>query len=251
MALMTPARSSPGIPGHDRRTDADGDEDGVEALMQLLQGLYLADADAELEVGAQRPQVLDLSVHDLLGKPVSGDPVAEHAPRVLVRVEDGNCMAAHQELPGAGKTSRPRTDDGDRAPGRRGRVDGRPVLARPLRDEALDRANRNNTFGLRPLARAFALVLVLAHTARDGRQWVVLEEHVGCSGEVADGHVLEIARNVDPDRAGGDAGRVLALQAGGCRRLGFLGRHGAVRLSELERHSVNGSWNLVRPLPAP
>ena len=42
--------------------------------MQLLQGLYLADADAELEVGAQRPQALDLSVHDRFGKPVSGIP---------------------------------------------------------------------------------------------------------------------------------------------------------------------------------
>ena len=142
----------PWDPGHDRPTDADGDEDRIESLTELLQRARLADANAELEVDTQCAQALDLGVHHLVRKPVCGDAVAEHAAGGVVRVEDGHRAPARGKLPGACEASWSGADDRHPEPGCLWRFHWRPILARPLRHEALDRADRNDAFGLRPLA---------------------------------------------------------------------------------------------------
>lgn len=106
----------------------DRDEDGVEAAPELLRAAH---ARAGLDRDAQPPYPRDLPVEDLRGEPVLRDAVAEHAARLLQRLEDGDVVPAElAQVVGGRETGRPRPHDGDLFPRRRGRR-LRPVPAPP------------------------------------------------------------------------------------------------------------------------
>ena len=86
---------------------------------------------------------------------------------------------------------------------------------------------------LRRQAEALALRLLRADPAGDAGEGVVVEQRFGGEPEVALGHVLDEARDVDAHRAAVDAGGVATLEAA----LGLGGRE-QVREAEVDLREV-------------
>ena len=97
----------------DRQAGAVGDEDRVELLAQLGQGVGPADDRVAARSSRRpprggRPPACD----DLLGQAELGDAVDEHAARLVEGLEDGDVVAALGQLAGGGQAGRAGADDG-------------------------------------------------------------------------------------------------------------------------------------------
>ena len=84
---------------------------------------------------------------------------------------------------------------------------------RPVGDEPLERADGDRLALLAAQAAALALALLGADATGHAGQGVVVEERLRGAPQVALGDEVDEARDVDPDRAAVDAGRLLALEA--------------------------------------
>ena len=85
----------------------------AELVHQLVDRDRLADDHVAHELDAERLQVLDVLVDDLLRQPVLGDAVAEDAAERVQRLEDRHRVAELREVAGRGEAGRARADDAD------------------------------------------------------------------------------------------------------------------------------------------
>ncbi len=156
-----------------------------------------------------------LPVDDRLGQPELRDAVDEHAAGGVQRLEDHDSVALLGQVGGAGQTGGASAHDGDvlarlRGPGRRDHLgDGRLVVG----GEALEPADGDGVALLVQDAHLLALGLLRADAAADGGQIVGELDLLGGGEEAALAKLQDEAGDVDVDRAAGDAGRGLALQA--------------------------------------
>ena len=111
-----------------------------------------ADPDAELEMHAGASQTGDLGVHHRIGQAVIRNAVAQDSARGFVGIEDRDVVPMAPQLAGTGQARGTGSDDCH--PAMAGGFQRRfgAVDARPLRNEPLDRSNRNRTLGRCQLA---------------------------------------------------------------------------------------------------
>src|ERR1022692_1280212 len=185
----------------DGRASAGADEDRREAelLDELIDGDRLAHDHVAHEIHAERLEVLDVLIDDLLRQPVLGDPVAQDAAVRVQRLEDRDRVAELREVTGHGEAGRARADDGDLlvAPdiGRGGLAPG-AVTALPVRDEALQPAAADPFLMRAEHALELALVLDRANPAADRGQQVAAADRYRGAAEVPQ---RDVAHEV-PDR---------------------------------------------------
>ena len=121
-----------------------------------------------------RSQVLDVLVDDRLRQAVLGDAVAEHAADRVQRLEDRHRVAELREIARRRQARRARADDRDLLGPARDGLHGpvRRVRALPVRDEALEPADRDRLLLAQDHAVQLALVLDRADAAADRREEV-------------------------------------------------------------------------------
>ena len=113
------------------QTGARGDEDGVEALLghQLVDGDRAPDDDVGLEANAHLAQrCSDLAPDDVLRQAELGDAVDEDAADLVQGLEDGDLVAALDEVARGAEGRGAAADDGDPLAG--GRVRWAAVRSR-------------------------------------------------------------------------------------------------------------------------
>ena len=197
-----------------RQAGADGEVQGVEALLEQLLGVEQAAGDrVVLEVDAQLLQALDLALDDGLGQTELGDAVGQHAAAGEERLEHGDVEALARELAGTGDAGGAGAHDGNLvAVG--GLALGRLAdLVGHVAEHALQLADGDGVALLAQDALALALVLLRAHTAADGRQQVVSLDGRKRAGPVLFADLLDELRNVHAYRAALHAQGLLAVQA--------------------------------------
>ena len=140
-------------------------------------------------------------------------PYSLRPPGFGAGVEDGDLVAVHGEAMGAGEPGRAGADDGDALAGRRGAREG--LLARRhqrVGGVALEFADLRPACPRRPRGRRPP-----RRASRSGRRGRTCRR--GCSGRgssspaprgLSVGDLADEQRDVDPGRAGRDAGRVVA-----------------------------------------
>ena len=139
-AGMTPVELGAGKVDPRLLPGADGEEDRVVLVRDLVERDVLADVDVELEPHAEALDELDLLVEDRLRQAVLRQRVAEHAAGRGPRVVDGHAVAEEGEVEGAGEAGRARrrrsrsrgrsARGGARGPGRPSRRTGRRAAPR-------------------------------------------------------------------------------------------------------------------------
>ena len=99
---------------------ADGDDDGVEALvLEVVEREVAPEPHVAAHLAAEAGDGLVLGLEDLdLGQAVLRDAVAEHAAGRRVALEDRHVVAGEQQVVGGGHARRPGADDRGAAPGR-------------------------------------------------------------------------------------------------------------------------------------
>ena len=199
---------------------AGADEHGLEAFLvhQGVDGDGPADDHVQFDLDAEGLDGLDLGGHDLvLRKTELGDAVLEHAARTVQRLEDGHVIAELRKVRGAGQAGRAGADDRHflAVGGSDGGGRGLALLARPVGHEALELADRDALALDAQDAAAFALGLLRAHTAANGRQRAVLGDDRRGAGEIAVLDLRDEFGNLDAYGAGAHAAGVLAMQAAG------------------------------------
>ena len=102
----------------DRQAGADGEEDRVEPLAQLGQGVGLADDRVRDDRDAVGDQAIDLGLDDVLGQPELRDAVDQHAAGGVERLEDRHVVAELGQLARGGQAGRAGPDDRDGPAGR-------------------------------------------------------------------------------------------------------------------------------------
>ncbi len=116
-----------------RHARAEGQDDGVELLAQLLGADVDADVDAQAQLDALVDELLHAALDDgLLDLEVGHAEAHEAAGRLVALVEDHAVPGAAQLLR-RGHARRPGSDDGDAAPGLVPRRDGHDPALRPRR----------------------------------------------------------------------------------------------------------------------
>ena len=245
------------LAGHvheDRQPGADRDEDRVELLAQLGQGVRLADDRVRLDLDAVGDQPVDLGLDDGLGQAELGDAVDQHAARGVEGLEDGDVVAGPGELAGGGQPGRTGADDRDALAGlrrpRRGRA-GRCGAAPSRRRSA--RGSRWRP-GLPVLARR----QTCSHCVSCGQTRPVthgralsIEERLGRGAHVAVAQVRDEARDVDRDRAAVDAVLLGALQAAFGLLAGDLEDVAQVDLAEVVRRAARRPARACRGAGSP
>ena len=93
-----------------RQLGADGQEDGVEATLELF-GEHVADVAPELELDAQVGDPLDLGVEHIARQSVLGDPVAHHPAGARRHVADRHVVSEQRQVVGGREPDGPRADD--------------------------------------------------------------------------------------------------------------------------------------------
>ncbi len=130
-------------------------------------------------------------------------------------LEDGHVMARLGQLAGRCQAGRARAHDGH--PLAAGRMSGMGhllgVLQGPVGHEPLQRADGHRLPLPAPEAASLALALLRADPTGHAGKGVVIEQRFRRAVEVAFGHQVDEAGDIDPDRAALDAQRVLALEA--------------------------------------
>ena len=171
----------------DARTRADEDRRVAEFVDELVDRDRLTDDHVAHELDAERLEVLDILVDDLLRQAVLGDAVAQHAAVRVQRLEDRHRVAQLREVAGHREAGRARADDSDLllAPHLgRGGLAAVPVLALPVGDEALQPADADRVLMGEEHAARLALVLDRADAAADRGQQVAAADRVGGALEV-------------------------------------------------------------------
>ena len=206
---MTPSASSPGMPELVGVVAADGDDDGVEALvLQVVEREVAPQAHVATHLAAEPDHRLVLGLEDLdLRQAVLRDAVAEHAARRGVALEHRHVVAGQQQVVGGGHAGGPGADDRGAAPGRglllerQRRVD---VLVEHRADDlvagvAVAVADRDRLVDL--VATAVLLARRRAHPAEHAGERDRALEDPGALAPVGLGVGLEEARDVDVARA--------------------------------------------------
>jgi len=208
----------PGNVHEDGRARAGPDEDRrvAELVDELVDGDRLADDHVADEFHAERLEVRDVLVDDLLRQAVLRDPVPEHAAERVQRLEDRHGIAELREVAGHREASRTRADNSDLlvAPhlGCRG-LAAVPVLALPVRYEALQTADADRLLMGEQHAAQLTLMLDRADAAADSRQQVAAADRGGGAFEVSERNVAHEVADRDVDGAALLAHGVLAAEA--------------------------------------
>ena len=206
------------------KTCTRADKHGLVAVLvlQLFNRQDTTDNHIGLHLDAERLEVIDFLLHDGLRQTKLRDAVHEHAACKVQRFVNRHVVAQLCEVARAGKTRRAGTDNGNfvavlrRGDGGNGSVCVVPVGNKTLQTADADRFALNAAHAL-----AFALRLLRADTAADSRQGRGLRNNLIRALKVVLGDLFDEFRNMNIDRAAGNARHVLTIQAALC----FVQRH--------------------------
>ena len=95
----------------------DGQEHGIEALVQFVERDVGADAGVERELHAQPLDQFDLAPQDRLGQAILRQREAQHATGLGQRIEHGDIVSQQRQVERRGQSGRSGARDGDLAPG--------------------------------------------------------------------------------------------------------------------------------------
>jgi hypothetical protein len=142
----------------DRPGRSDRQQHGIVLLPQPGEGEVPAPALVHPELGSEGADHVDLRVERVLGQPERRDPVAEHAARLGLAVQQRAGVPGLKEEPGRGQPRRSGADDRDgaarcRGPRRHVGTDRRAVLVRGV---PVQRADGQALVALAPAARLLA-----------------------------------------------------------------------------------------------
>ena len=90
-----------------------GEDDGIDAVAEFFKRKVATNVDAGGELDSFGLQLLEAAIDQLLLELEVGDAVAQESAKLVGALEDGHAVAFADELLGAGKASRARTNDGD------------------------------------------------------------------------------------------------------------------------------------------
>src|SRR5450759_656652 len=245
------------------------DENDVVVLAHFVDRYGLADDHVVLEVDAQRGQVGNLLIDDLLWQTELGDAISQDASRHVQRFEHGDGVTQLDEVTGHGEACGTAADDGHSlaARGWNLRDDRCVVLPFPVGQESFQLADLHSLSDVlvRLAHRAVLLTLVFlgAHTPADGWQQVGLLDDSYPGELVAGLDGLDEVGNAHADGAPFDTRLVGAMKAA----LRFLQRHcggepegdladvvdafGRVLLGHDDRRQLQPSGSGHRDSPAP
>ena len=197
-----------------RQACAGADEHSLEAILahQLIDGNDAADDHVRFDLDAQRLQAVDFLLHDGLGKTELGDTVHQHAAGEVERFKNGDVVALLGKVARAGETAGAGADDRDLVAVGNGLCGGLlDVCVVPVGNKALEAADADRLALDAADALRFALRLLRAHTAADGRQRRGLVDDLIGALVVLLGDLLDEFGDLDLHRAAGNAGMVLAV----------------------------------------
>ena len=191
----------------------------AEFVAHLLDGEQAADQRIALELDAELAQIFDFGVDHRVGQAEIGDAVFEHAAGLVEGLEHGHVATGFGHVGRAGHAGRPGTDDADLEAVRLDIGDVAPLLLDGgVADKAFEAADRHRFERLADDADAFALRFLRADAAAHRGQQIAGGDDVVGAAQILGGDRLDEFRNVDVDRAAGDAARLGAQQAA----LGFV-----------------------------
>ncbi len=175
-----------------------GDEGGIEPLPEqvLDRGDPLARADLHAGIGDEAK----VGLHHVIGQPVGGDAVTQHATGLVQRLENRHRVPEQREEPGSGQAARTRADDRHAHAGA-GEGGGRSApLGAALGGDALQGADGHRRVEL--AARAPRLAGMEARMAAHQRERDAVADDVERRAELAEADMADIARHIDAGRAG-------------------------------------------------
>ncbi len=174
-------------------------KDGVEAV--VLERGDVVDPRVRLDLDADRRDVGDVVVDDVVGEAIGRDAEAEHAARPWRRLEDLDAIALACELPGGGEAGRARADDGDLLAVLLGLLDrlGLRLAVSLVGDEALQAADRQRAFELPARALLFARRVARASERTHERRR--LEHQIERLVVLTAAHTGDVAVRFDAGRA--------------------------------------------------
>ena len=228
------------------------DEDGVIASgEQVVHALVLVDGAAGADLHTAGLQGLDLPVHHAVGQDELGDAVGQDAAHIGQLLEHGHVITQQSQVPGAGDAGRAGTDDGDFLALllHNGGVHAVAGCV-PVSDEALQAADAHGLTAHRMGAVLFALLLLGADTAADGRHGASHGDDVIGGLEITLSDLGNELRDALMDGAAGGAGLLAAVQAPhgladgvglGITQCHFI-EVGATDLAGLLRHGISFSY---------
>ena len=212
-ALSTPSASSPSALQRVDAAEPHAEEHGVVGRGQVGEMHVAAERTAVLDGdAADRGDVVDLGLREIVGALVGGDAVFVEAAGLLPGLEDRHVVAVAREPMRGGEPGRSGADHGDLPARRLGALV--ELLARRHRrvgGVALQAADLHR-LALRRLAHAGLLAQRLgradagAHAAQD----ILVEDGLGRADRIAGRDLADEQRNVDRGRARVHAGRVVA-----------------------------------------
>ena len=171
---------------------AGGQEDGLVAVaQQAVHREVGAGALVEPQVHAQRRDLVDLALQDVLGQAVVGDADAQHAAGHRQRLEDGGRVAELGQVAGAGQAGGAGADDGDLL--LLGHRRGLHLHARPDGVGHVALQGRQGDWVVDLVARAADLAEAGADAAADGGERVGLFGHAVGVLEAALGDQSDVA----------------------------------------------------------
>lgn len=208
-------------------SQADTEEDGLKAGLQIGEMEIVADGFAGLQFDAETLNHGDLGESDVDGFAEADDAVGGEAAGKIAALKDGDAVAKFGEFTGTGKTCGACTDDGDGMAGGLGdRKELQGVGVKEIHGVALQAADGDGlVFGAQD-ASAFAKFLNGADAGAGGAEEIGFEDGAGRAFEIVGGDFLDEFGDVDVSGAGVGAGRVVAHEAAGGLDEGFLGREG-------------------------
>ena len=190
---------------------ADGDEHGVILLPQLLDGDVVADAHPVLHFDPGGQNGMDVVVQPVLGQPVVGDAVAQHAAQLGQHLKDGDGMAHQAQVIGCRQAAGATADHGHTLAGV-GRAVGRRHSAGTVGRHPLESADIDGVVD--HIAAAPGLAGMLADIGAGGGEGIVLADQPDGVLIASGAHQRDIAGDIDGSRAQRDAGHRLAVGAG-------------------------------------
>ena len=136
---------------------ADGQQDGVVVLLQLLEADVTADAGVHLHLDTHVENALVLAVHDVARHAVAGDAVAGHTAQFGPLVENRRAMAESTQLIGRRHAGDATTDDRDPLAGfLRGSLEGQSLLQGMVADELFNGVDADEVLDLVAVAAFLA-----------------------------------------------------------------------------------------------
>ena len=190
---------------------ADAEVEGLVALCaQLRQRDVLADLNAGFELDAELTENVYLRIHDGLIETEAGDAESEHAAELVLFFKHGDRIALDCKVVRAAQTRGACADDGyllgvgsaDLVEHLRHKARGSVKIL--IGDELFDIVYRDG--GIDNAAGAGLLTGLVADTAADGREGVLLLYELQSLGIASHGGELYVALNGDMRRADGLAG---------------------------------------------